>query len=275
MVSPPVTRHIGAPSHRASLPVLAVALLVLVACGPATGRTADRATSAATDGALQGQVLVSAAASLTDVFAAIERRFEQAHPDVDVVVNPAGSSSLREQVLAGAPVDVFAPADPTTMDAVVAAGLVAGQPAIFAHNRLQVAVPPGNPARISGLDDFDEDQLLLGLCAAPVPCGTLAREALDAAGVTPAIDTNEPDVRALLTKVAGGELDAGITYVTDVTAAGDDVIGVDIPDDVNVVARYPIAALADAPNARAAAVFTSFVLDDARSILAVHGFDLP
>lgn len=247
---------------------------MLAACGSAAGG-AGSTTSATTDGALRGQVLVSAAASLTDAFADIERRFEQAHPDVDVVVNLAGSSSLREQILAGAPVDVFAAADTSTMDEVVAAGLVAGQPAIFAHNRLQVAVPPGNPARISGLDDFDDDHLLLGLCAAPVPCGRFARRALDAAGITPAIDTNEPDVRALSTKVAAGELDAGITYVTEVAAADGGVVGIDIPDDVNVVAQYPIATLAHAPNPRAAAAFTSFVLGDAGSSLAAHGFDLP
>ena len=115
-----------------------------------------------------------------------------------------------------------------------------------------MAVPAGNPAGITGLDDFSDEALLIGLCAEEVPCGDFGRQALENAGVTPAIDTNEPDVRALLTKIAEGELDAGIVYVTDVLAPdfADDVEGIEIPAEVNVVAEYPIVALTNAPNPR-------------------------
>ena len=109
-----------------------------------------------------------------------------------------------------------------------------------------------------------------------MPCGEFGREALANAQVTPSIDTNEPDVRALLTKVEAGELDAGIVYVTDVLAAGDAVEGIDIPADVNVTATYPIAALSDAGNAEVAAAFVEFVLsDDGQEILESYGFDSP
>lgn len=116
---------------------------------------------------------------------------------------------------------------------------------------------------------------MIGLCAEEVPCGDFAREALTNAGVTPAIDSNEPDVRALLTKVELGELDAGITYVTDV-ASTDAVDGVDIPEDENVFADYPIAVLNNAPNPDAATAFVDFVLsDEGQAILLEFGFSGP
>ena len=143
-------------------------------------------------------------------------------------------------------------------------------PEPFVTNQLQIAVPAGNQAGVTGLDDFANADLLIGLCAEEVPCGEFGREALANAGVTPSIDTNEPDVRSLLTKIEAGELDAGIVYVTDVLAAGDAVEGIEIPADDNVIATYPIAALTDAANPEVADAFVDFVLsDEGQEILAV------
>jgi molybdate transport system substrate-binding protein len=222
------------------------------------------------------QLLVSAAASLTDSFEEIEAAFEEENPDVDVVLNLGASSALREQILEGAPADVFASANISNMDQVAAAGEVAGAAQIFVTNSLQIAVPEGNPAGVTGLEDFAGDELLLGLCVEDVPCGEFGREALASAGVTPAIDTNEPDVRSLLTKIEAGELDAGITYVTDVMSTGGTVEGVDIPEENNVVAEYPIAPLASAPNPDAATAFVEFVLsEEGQAILTTYGFSSP
>lgn len=222
------------------------------------------------------QLLVSAAASLTDAFAEIEAAYEDAHPGVDVVLNLGGSSTLREQILEGAPADVFASANTDNMDQLVAAGVVDGAPRVFARNLLQIAVPAGNPAGVGGLEDFADEDLLIGLCAEGVPCGDFARQALTAAGVTPAVDSIEPDVRALLTKIEGGELDAGITYVTDVRAAGDAVEGIAISEDVNVLAAYPIAVVASSAHPERAADFVEFVLSAAgRAILDGYGFASP
>jgi len=183
---------------------------------------------------------------------------------------------LREQILEGAPADVFASANLSNMDQIVESGSVAGEPSIFARNLLQIAVPPGNPAGITGLTDFGRDELLIGLCAEGVPCGEFARDALDAAGVIPATDTDEPDVRALLTKIEAGELDAGITYVSDVVSAGGSVEGIDIPDDENVVAVYPIAVLAESASPEESEDFVDFVLSAAgQAILVEHGFAAP
>ena len=232
-------------------------------------------TVAACNGDSEGKelVYVSAAASLTSAFTEIETAFELAHPSWDVVLNVGGSSTLREQILEGAPADVFASANISNMDQVVAAGEAGGKPVVFVENLLQIAVPAGNPAGITGLEDFTEAELLIGLCAEGVPCGDFAREVLANAGVDPLIDTNEPDVRALLTKIEAGELDAGITYVTDVSSTAGSVEGVGIPDALNVIAEYPIVTLSHAPNPDGAARFVDFVLsEEGRSILRVYGF---
>lgn len=227
------------------------------------------------DGA-EGQILVSAAASLTDAFADVEAAFETANPDTDVVLNLAGSSALREQILEGAPADVFASANQSNMDRVVDAGAAGGEPRVFARNRMQIAVPSGNPAGVTSLDDFADETLLIGLCAEAVPCGGFGREVLTNAGVDPAIDTNEPDVRSLLTKIELGELDAGITYVTDVVSTGGGVDGIDIPEDANVIAVYPIVVLAGAPNPTAAGAFVEFVLStEGAAILQSFGLEAP
>jgi molybdate transport system substrate-binding protein len=160
------------------------------------------------------------------------------------------------------------------MDQIAEAGEVAGESVPFARNHLQIVVPAGNEAGVSGLADFADADLLVGLCAEEAPCGQFGREVLANAGVRPTIDTNEPDVRSLLTKIEAGELDAGIVYRTDALAAGDAVEGVGIPADQNVTATYPIAVLAASSDGAAARAFVDFVLSDAgQAILAEYGFD--
>lgn len=253
-----------------SLGLVTLAMVAVVtACGDDDGGAGDGA-------GLDGTVLVFAAASLTDAFAEVETAFEDEYPDVDLQLNLAGSSSLREQIVEGAPADVFASANKSNMDQVIDAGEVDGDARVFVENLLQIAVPAGNPADVGALDDFARQDLLIGLCAEGVPCGDFAREALANAGVEASIDTNEPDVRALLTKIGADELDAGIVYVTDVLAAGDLVEGIDIPQEANIVASYPIAPLAGAPNPEAAEAFVEFVLSgEGRSILESFGFAAP
>ena len=252
--------------------MLALAAVACSSDGDNETTTAEKADG----GAVEGEVLVFAAASLTDAFGDVKAAFEEDNPEADVQLNFGGSSALREQILAGAPADVFASANESNMAAVVDAGDIDGEPQIFVTNQLQIVVPAGNPGDVKGLDDFANDDLLIGLCAEGVPCGDFGREILEGVDVEPAIDTNEPDVRALLTKVGSDELDAGIVYVTDVTSAGDKVEGIDIPADDNVVAEYPIAEVADAPNSAGAEAFTQFVLsDEGQEILADYGFGNP
>jgi len=258
------------------LAVVSVPALVLAACGDDDDDDAGSTTTEApAEESAQGDITVFAAASLTDAFTELGTTFESDNPDASVEFSFGASSALREQILAGAPADVFASANTSNMDQVVDGG-AASDPEDFVTNLLEIAVPAGNEAGVTGLDDFANADLLIGLCAEDVPCGEFGREALANAGVTPSIDTNEPDVRSLLTKVEAGDLDAGIVYVTDVMAAGDSVEGVEIPADDNVVATYPIAALTDAANADAADAFVEFVLsDEGQEILQSYGFDSP
>ena len=220
-------------------------------------------------------LLVFAAASLTEAFENLADAFEAAHPDMSVQLNLGASSSLARQILEGAPADVFASADTPNMDHVIEGGAALNS-SILVGNSLQIAVPAGNPGGVAGLDDFAREDLLIGLCDEGVPCGNFARQALANAGVVAAVDTKEPDVRSLLLKIEAGELDAGIVYSTDVLAAGNQVEAIEIPTDLNVSATYQIAALTGAPNRRGADAFVSFAhSEEARGILAGHGFSLP
>ncbi len=222
-----------------------------------------------------GSITVFAAASLSDAFVDVARAFEDANPGRSVELNFAGSSTLREQILQGAPADVYASANVANMDVLVDADAV-DDSLEFATNSLQIVVPVENPAGVHGLADFADADLVLGLCAEDVPCGDFGREALALAGVTPAPDTNEPDVRALLTKVEAGELDAAIVYTTDVISAGVGVRGIDVPDDQNVVATYPIATVEGSDESDVADAFIAFVRgDDGQAILRAHGFGNP
>lgn len=249
--------------RRAIPTTLAAVVLAIAGCGEASDASADE------------QLVVFAAASLTDAFEEVAAEFEGDHSGRSVELNFAGSSALREQILEGAPADVFASANGPTMEAVVDAG-EAAEPIDFVRNRLEIAVPAGNSAGVTGLADFARDELLLGLCAAEVPCGSAGREALAGAGVTPAPDTEEPDVRALLAKVASGDLDAGLVYRTDVLAAGDGVEGVPIPDADNVVVAFPIAVLTRSTAPDLAEAFVAFVRSErGQAILAAHGFEAP
>lgn len=217
-------------------------------------------------------LMVSVASSLSSVFSDLKEGFEDLH-DVDVVLNTGSSTTLAAQILEGAPVDVYASADSTNMDRLVAAEAVVSS-RVMAYNRLVIAVPEGNPRRVSGLTDLSRPDLLVGLCSPSVPCGDLARQVLASAGVAASVDTNEPDVRSLVTKIEAGELDAGIVYVTEV-AASRGVEGIVIVNEHNVRVSYPIAVLADAPLPDVAAEFVSYVLSkEGRALLERHGFEV-
>jgi molybdate transport system substrate-binding protein len=258
--------------------VLAVALVVaavVLGCGGDDGD--DEADEPQQGDGLRGEILVSAAASLTESFDELARRFEDDHPGVDVVLDYGPSSGLANDLLEGRPGDVFAPADEASMQRLVGDGLVeVGAVAPFARNRIEIAVPAGNPGGVQGLDDLARDELLVGLCAEDVPCGTFARAVLRKASVVPAIDTNELDVKGLLGKIETDELDVGLVYHSDVVAAGDEVEGIEIPDDDNVVAVYPIAPLAGTGDAPLARAFVDLVAGaDGRAVLEAHGFVAP
>ncbi|WP_431968576.1 molybdate ABC transporter substrate-binding protein [Nocardia sp. bgisy134] len=230
----------------------------------------------ATGDSVTGTVTVFAAASLTETFTELGKQFEAAHPGVKVVYSFGASSALAEQINQGAPADVFASAAPKNMQQVVDKGEVTATPSTFVRNRLTIAVPKGNPGHIAGLTDFGKSEPKLALCAEQVPCGAAAQKVFEAAGVTPQPDTREPDVKAVLTKVTLGEVDAALVYRTDVRAASDKVESIDFPEADKAVNDYPVAPLAESPNPAAAQAFVDFVKSDkAKAVFAQAGFDTP
>jgi molybdate transport system substrate-binding protein len=256
--------------------LLGVSVLLLGACGAGDGAGdggSDGATTGATSAArVEGTVTVDAAQSLAKPFTELGEAFESAHPGTSVVFNFAGSASLVTQLLQGAPADVFASADEATMQRVVDAGLVDGAPRVFAENRLQIVVGAGNPKGVRSLADLARPGVSTVLCAANVPCGSYAREAIGKAGADVTPTSDETSVAGVLGRVQAGEADAGIVYVTDVRA-NDAVTGVAIPAAQNVVVRYPHAVLRDAPNATGARAFVAYVGSSAgQRVLAGYGF---
>lgn len=234
-----------------------------------------------------GDLTVFAAASLTASFEDIKSDLETANPALTITYNFAGSQALVTQLTEGAQSDVFASASRTQMTNAVDAGVIAGEPEVFTRNRLTIVVPADNPAGIESAADLAAAGLDLVLAAPEVPVGQYAREAAckmaaDAAtygdgfldGFAGNIVSNEDNVKAVLTKVQLGEAEAGIVYTTDVTAdVAGDVLQIEIPAEVNVVATYPIAPV-EGGDAALAGAFISYVLGpDGQATLAEYGFE--
>jgi molybdate transport system substrate-binding protein len=234
-----------------------------------------------------GDLTVFAAASLTAAFEQIKSDLEATNPDLTITFNFAGSQSLVTQLTEGAEADVFAAANVSQMSNATGAGVISGEPRLFAGNRLTIVVPADNPAGIESAADLASDGVDIVLAAPEVPVGQYAREAActmaaDAAtygegfldGFAGNIVSNENNVKAVLTKVQLGEADAGIVYTTDITpdVAGD-VLRIEIPAEVNVIATYPIAAV-EGGDAALADAFISYVLGpDGQASLAEFGFE--
>ncbi|MEV5571613.1 molybdate ABC transporter substrate-binding protein [Spirillospora sp. NPDC052269] len=252
--------------------VAALAALPLVALAAACGDTKDGSS-----GGSPGRTLtVFAAASLTETFTRLGKDFEGTHPGLRVRFNFGGSSTLAQQITQGAPADVFAAASGTTMKTVSDAGDAAGQPTVFARNRLVIAVPKGDPGKVRALADLAAPKLKVVLCAEQVPCGAAAKQALAAANLTVKPVSQEQDVKAVLTKVRLGEADAGLVYRTDAKSAAGQVEGIEFPEAAEAVNSYPIAALAKAPQSATAREFVQFVLSpQGKAALSEAGFESP
>jgi molybdate transport system substrate-binding protein len=255
--------------RRAAGRVLAVVVTVALVTGCA-GSGRERG-----DGPARRTLTVLAAASLTDVFTELAGRYEADHPGVRVELVLGSSSALAAQLLAGAPGDVVATASPETMDRVRRAGL-AGAPSSFASNRLRIVVPAANPGRVTTPADLARPGVTVALCQPEVPCGAAAALLLRRAGLRVRPVTLENDVRAVLTKVVLGEVDAGVVYRTDVRAGGDAVRGIPVPAAADVVTRYPISVLTDAAEPGLAEEFVALVRSPAgRGVLTSAGFGPP
>ncbi|MEU2025560.1 molybdate ABC transporter substrate-binding protein [Streptomyces sp. NPDC016469] len=249
--------------RRAAASLVVVGLLTpLTACGGDDG-TGDTATD----------LTVLAASSLTDVFKEAGAAYEKEHPGTKVTFSFAGSQELAAQVRQGAPADALVTADTKTMD-----GLKSdtGAPTVIAKNRLVIATGKGNPEKVGNLTDLADPGLKVVLAAPEVPVGRYSRQILDAQKITVKPVSQEPNVRAVLSKVELGEADAGLVYKTDVASAEGKVDSVDIPDGQNAVASYPAATLKTGKHGAAAEAFVTWLSSPgARKILTGAGFQQP
>lgn len=279
--------------------------LILVACGgvatttaPSGSSTAPAASTAASTSPaagsavsaavpkIDGTVTVFAAASLTDAFNEMGKALEAANPGTKISFNFAGSQALRTQLQQGAKADVFASADEKQMQGAQQDGTIASEPKTFVHNKLVIIVPAKNQAGINEPKDLAKPGIKLVLAQKDVPVGNYARQSFDKMSQDPSYGSDfstkvlanlvseETNVKAVVSKVQLGEADAGIVYSTDVTPAVRDAVKIiDIPDQLNVIADYPIATVKDGQNASGGQAFIDYVLSPAgQETLKKYGF---
>ncbi|WP_327334024.1 molybdate ABC transporter substrate-binding protein [Streptomyces anulatus] len=263
--------------RRATAAVLTTALLIpLAACGDESGSAKDKGEgsgSGAATGAPAADLTVLAASSLTDVFKAAGAAYEKENPGTKVTFSFAGSQELAAQVKQGAPADALVTADTKTMD-----GLSGdtGKPTVIAKNRLVIATGEGNPEKVENLKDLADPKLKVVLAAPEVPVGRYSAQILDAQKIAVKPVSQEPNVRAVLSKVSLGEADAGLVYRTDAATATDKVDAIEIPDAENAIASYPAATLKTSEHSEAAAAFVAWLSTPAaQKILQGAGFQQP
>jgi molybdate transport system substrate-binding protein len=271
---------------RLSVLLLAAAVLAGVACSSKSETPVAQTPTSPAGAALSGGLTVFAAASLTGAFNEMKTSLEKTNPGLSITVNFASSTQLRAQLEQGAQADVFASADEKQMDLAREAGLLAGEPVVFAHNRLVVILPRDNPANIETLQDLSRPGVKLDVASETAPIGAYTRQFLErasaAAGfgadfeerVLANVVSEEENVKQVVAKVRLGEVDAGICYVSDVTPeAASDLATIDIPDELNEIATYPIAVLKDAGDPALARAFLDYVLSpEGQSILRGQNF---
>jgi molybdate transport system substrate-binding protein len=264
-----------------------VCMLLMAACGDGDDESEPTTAVGGSDlpAGLEGNLTVFAAASLTDAFGLVKQILEDANPDLTIEYNFAGSQQLATQLGEGAHADVFASANMSQMTTAQDAGRIESEPVIVARNRLAIIVPSDNPAGVAQPADLANDGLKLVVANPDVPVGGYTLDILDKLSANPTfgadfrtkVEANfvslESNVRQVVTKVQLGEADAGIVYVSDVTPdVREDVQLIEIPDEFNVIAEYPIAPIADG-NTTLAQAFIDFLLSaGGQQALAEWGF---
>jgi molybdate transport system substrate-binding protein len=250
-----------------------LAFLVLAACSDSSSPDGSSTTA----GAEGAEITVFAASSLTAAFTQIGTDFQAANPGSTVTFSFGPSDGLAGQIESEGTADVFASASPTWMDDVQDKVGVSGR-ADFAKNRLVIITPADNPANVRSLADLGRGGVQVVLAAEGVPVGDYARQALDAAGITDDVMenvvSNEADDAAVVAKIVAGEADAAIVYSSDVTEeVSPDVTAIEIPDDVNVIATYPIAVVEGAGEPDLGASFVAYVTGtEGQATLKQFGF---
>ncbi|MCV7331145.1 molybdate ABC transporter substrate-binding protein [Mycobacterium cookii] len=221
-------------------------------------------------------VMVFAAVPLKAAFTLLAGKFQTDNPGAAVDFNFATSSQLANKLTQGATADVFASADSAQMDTVVKAGLTGSDPVNFATNTLVIVTAPGDPKQIHSFADLAKPGLRVAVCQSPVPCGVATQLIEDHSGVQLNPASEESTVSAVLTKVTGGEADAGLVYLSDARKAGEAVDTVNFPESTSAVTVYPIAILKHASQPALAQKFVDLVTGPTgEKVLSQAGFANP
>lgn len=241
----------------------AIATIALAACGGATGGG-------------DGDLVVSAASSLTAAFTAYGRSFD----DGAVRFQFAGSDDLAAQIRQGVKPDVFAAANTRLPEQLHAEGLV-GKPVVFAGNRLVIAVPEDG-ASVTSVADLATPGTTLAIGSADVPIGSYTRDVLARLGakrstaVLANVRSEEPDVKGIVGKLTQGAVDAGLVYVTDVTAANGRLRAIELPASLQPRVAYGVAVVDGAKHPELARRFVGGLLDGKGAAeLRAAGFEPP
>ena len=261
--------------------LLVAVCMLLASCGSSSNSASGSST---TPTPTPVKLTVFAAASLTAAFGEIKTKYEAANPNVTVTYNFGGSNTLVQQIINGAPADVFASADKKNMQKAVTPGLV-NTPQTFVRNKVVVIIPANNPGNITSLHDLAIKGIKIAVAGPSVPVGNYTLEVLNKMGLSseygPAYEsavkanfvTQETSVSGVVQKVQLGEVDAGFVYVSDAFSAGSKVRSIDIPDQFNILADYPIATVKTSTNASTAESFVQYVLSpDGQAILTKYHF---
>ena len=262
--------------------LLVAVCMLLASCGSSSSSSSSSTTPTSTPTPAPVTLNVFGAASLTAAFGEIKTKFEAANPNVTVTYNFAGSNTLATQITNGAPADVFASADTNNMQKV---NTLVNTPQTFARNNVVVIIPAKNPGNIKTLHDLANKGVKIAVAGPSVPVGNYTLEVLSKMGQSseygPAYEsavkanfvTQETSVSGVVQKVELGEVDAGFVYVSDAFSAGSKVMSIDIPDQYNVVATYPIATIKASTHPTQAEAFVQYVLSaDGQAILEQYHF---
>ena len=253
---------------------LTIAMVVVIGL---LAPSAGHADPIAEVSSLKGDLTISAASSLTDVFTELAKQFRKDNKGAKVRLNFGSSSTLVAQIQSGAPSDVLASADLTSIEKLVTSGNVVVTPKVFARNSMAIAVKPGNPKSVRSVADL-ASLSFVALCGKTVPCGVYASSVLTRVGVSliESKVTRGIDAKATLSAVVNGDADAAIVYKTDVLAAKKSVYSIDIPSAQNVTAMYGIAPIRGSKNLANAKAFIDFVMSaQGLQILRSFGFQRP
>ena len=266
--------------HFPRVMVLLVAVCMLLASCGSSSSSSTTPTSTPTPAPVTLNVF--GAASLTAAFGEIKTKYEAANPNVTVTYTFAGSNTLATQITNGAPADVFASADTKNMGKVSS---LVNTPQTFAKNKVVIIIPANNPGNIKTLHDLANKGVKIAVAGPSVPVGNYTLEVLSKMGQSseygPAYEsavkanfvTQETSVSGVVQKVELGEVDAGYVYVSDAYSAGSKVSSIDIPDQFNILADYPIATVKDSKNLSTAESYVQYVLSpDGQAILAKYHF---